>query len=313
MAPVDEVERGQILAELKRTRPAEFAVDARRRARWHREQALGAELLMDWNAAVFHWERAREGTRETEKPMPQNTPSASLEAPHSEISAESRLAYARKAAEVVEEALRSGDSRWSRVLPRPPWATSGMLDLTTNTIVLPLGAVLDAGGQDAPFRRLGSGVQVLGGTGFDVRGITSLKLTNHVSIAVGRPCVRIHFLHAASWAGLGRETLGRYTVTYEGNRAESIELRTPDDVRPYSAHRFNEVSGTIRANTLSNPRSELAWCGYGAHTSTGNSFVYLTRTTWNLPAEHRGETVKTIEVERRSARSAPLILGITVE
>jgi WD40 repeat protein len=315
MEPVDGVERGQILAELKRTRATEFA-DAPSRAHWHWEQALGAELLMDWDAAVFHWERAQAGTR-AEKPKPKKSSNADgqparLEGHPSEISAESRLAYARKASEVVEQALLSGDSRWSRILPRPPWATSGMLDLT-NTVMLPLGAVLDAGGQDAPFRRLGSGVHVLGGTGFDVRSITSLKLTDHVSIPVGRPCARIHFLHAASWAGLGRETVGRYTVTYEDNRAESIELRTPDDVRPYSAHRFNEVSETTPANTSSNPRSDLAWCGYGVHTSTGNVLVYLTRTTWNLPAERRGETIKTIEVQRRSANSAPLILGITVE
>ncbi len=58
--PVDENERARIFGERQRANPAEFTADEARLRRWHRDQATASELAMDWEAAVFHWERARE-------------------------------------------------------------------------------------------------------------------------------------------------------------------------------------------------------------------------------------------------------------
>ena len=75
--------------------------------------------------------------------------------------------------------MLQGRSRWSVILPRPPWARPEMLNLT-DFYTRPLGEPLVAGRPSTSFRWLASGVQVLGGTGFDVRGIVHLKLTNQV-------------------------------------------------------------------------------------------------------------------------------------
>ena len=74
---------------------------------------------------------------------------------------------------------------------------------------------------------------MLGGTGFDVRGIVQLKPTNQVTIPVGRVCQRLHFLQAASQAAAwSREIAAIYRVTYAGGMTESVTLRNPDDVPP---------------------------------------------------------------------------------
>ncbi len=206
----------------------------------------------------------------------------------------------------------SGQSRWSCILPRPPWATPCMLDLT-GLFTMPLGGSPRAWEQSPCFRGLANGVQLAGGIHFDVRGIVSLELTNQVLIPVGCACERLHFLHAASRAGLGRGPVGIYEVTFDGGRTARVELRTPDDVRPYSAHRFNEVSVPNRTSMLANVQSDLAWCGNVWGPANRKQYVYLTRTTWALPSERRGEVVKSIRVQRSSAESAPLLFAITVQ
>ena len=71
-----------------------------------------------------------------------------------------------------------------------------------------------------------------------MRGIIHLKLTNHVTIPVGRACQRLHFLHAASQATLNREKAGSYEVTYaSGLKAArgptQSERRAPVHLGPF--------------------------------------------------------------------------------
>jgi serine/threonine protein kinase/WD40 repeat protein len=298
IAPVDEAERTRILGELQRAHPAEFTVDNTNRWRWHREQAQAAESDMDWDAAVFHWERCQRKAESRKQ--------------KAEIPVESRLAYARRAAEEVRQAMLAGDSRWSRILPRPPWATSEMLDLH-HFYTQPLGEPLVAGRPSTSFRGLASGVQTLGGTGFDVRGIIHLKLTNHVEISIGRACKRVHFLHVASQTIFSRETAATYQVTYVGGAKAPVALRNPDEVAPFTWHRFHEVSAPSRRIVPGDVHSHLAWSGYARGPSRQKEVLYLTRATWELPEVHQGEVVKSIELQAGPAQSAPLVFAITVE
>ena len=229
-----------------------------------------------------------------------------------EISVESRLGYARQAAEVVRKALLEGRSRWSVILDRPPWATPEMLDLG-RFYTRPLGEPLVPGQPGTSFRGLASGVQVLGGTGFDVRGIIHLKLTNSVTIPLGRVCRRLHFLQAASDAVWSREIAATYHVTYAGGVTQSETLRNPEEVPPYTSDRFHEVWAPPQAKAQSGVQSEPAWAGYASGPAGQKEMLFLADSTWTLPETHRGEVVESIELRAGSGQSAPLVFALTVE
>ena len=166
---------------------------------------------------------------------------------------------------------------------------------------------LAAGRPDRSFRGLGSGVQILGGTGFDARGIIHLKLTNHVTIPINRACQRLQFLHAASQpAPWTRETVGTYVVKYASGYTHNLRLLNPDDLPPYSAHGFY-------TNSLPELKSSLVWSGTALGPQASREVLYLTRTTWELPAAQRSEIVDSLELRAGPAESAPLILAISLE
>jgi hypothetical protein len=297
-----------LFEKLRNEHPAEFAPDPARLAAWHRAQAEEAERTMAWDTAVFHWEAAVKDNG--------TTPSAesALREPQREGPLESRLAYARQAAAVHGQALLEGRSRWSVILPRQPWATAAMLDLTP-FYNRPLGEPGLEWQPAAAFRDLASGVQVLGGLGFDARGIIHLGLTNAVTIPVGRPCQRIHFLHAASQAIADlHEAVGSYRVLYANGATASTRLFNPEDVQPYCESEFQWVSALAQTTASPNLRSVLrAWSGSQPGPAGTKRPVFLTRTTWGLPQVHRGETVVSLELRAGISRSDLLVFAITVE
>ncbi len=187
-----------------------------------------------------------------------------------------------------------------------------MLDLG-KFYLLPLGEPPAAWQPGITFRRLASGVQVLGGTGFDVRGIVHLKRTNSVTIPVGRVCQRLHFLQAASRVAWSREIAATYHVTYAGGVTDSVTLRNPEEVPSYTSDRFHDVWAPPRAKVEREVQSELAWAGYTSGPARQKETLYLTHTTWELPDAHRGEVVQSIELRAGPGQSAPLVFAITVE
>ena len=256
---------------------------------------------MHWDAAVFHWERVQQGER------------SEVRSPESEIATEARLAYARQAAEKINRELKQGKSRWSVFLPRPPWAKPEMLDLGS-FYTRALGEPVSKERGAATFRSLPSGVQVLGGTGFDVRGVIQLSSTNSVTIPVGCACERVHFLHAASQPPVAvREPAGVYQVTYANGFTAVVELSNPEHVRPYSAHQFHALAPDPPTNAPPGLRSRLAWAGSSPGPEERPMDLFLTRTTWELPASQRGQIIASLKLQGGQAGSAPLIFAITVE
>jgi len=233
--------------------------------------------------------------------------------PQSAIALESRLAYARQAVEATRAAMLEGGSRWSVILPRQPWATAGMLDLG-GFYTQRLGQPLSATPPTSSFRELPSGVQTLGGIGFDVRGILQLQGTNQVTIPVNRACRRIHFLHAASNAASGsRETVGIYQAAYASGERVKVELVNPQDLPPYQPTEFSWVSKRASTNASAGLSRALAWAGCTPDLARRDQAVFLTRTTWALPAARSGEIVATLEFQAGPSSSAPLVFAITVE
>jgi hypothetical protein len=299
MTPLAEAELGRLLAELKQTQPADFAENEARRSHWHHEQAAAAELAMDWDAAVFHWECALDAN-------------SKIRNPKSEIPVESHLAYARQTADLLRQAILGGCSRWSVIPPRQPWATPDLIDLGRFNMK-PLAGPFTMK-NDAPFRELPAGVQTFGGIRFDVRGFLRINHTNPVVIRLGRSCKRIHFLHAASQPpSWNRESVGAYQVTYASGSKVAVSLRNPEDVGPHSTHDFYAVSSSVRTNATGELRSAIFWSSLAPSPGGRKKPVYLTGTSWELPAEHRGEVVKTLELRAGTADSVPLVFAVTVE
>ncbi len=229
-----------------------------------------------------------------------------------DIPVETRLSYARETAEDVRQAMLEGGSRWASVLPRPPWATPEMLDLSP-FYTRRLGEPLRSWKRGITFRGLGSGVHFLGGTGFDVRGIVDLKLTNQVTVRVGRVCRRIDFLQAASKDVWGREFAATYQVTYGSGAKRSVTLRNPEELPPYIPNRVYQAWGTLWPAGEGEIQSRPAWAGHAPGLARRKETLILTHTTWTLPAEHHGEVVESLELRAGAGESAPLVFAITIE
>jgi hypothetical protein len=314
MEPLDHEARARLFDELKKARPGEFRLDDGKRQHWHEQQAEQSERQRAWDAAAFHWEQALKLKSKFRTPKSQvHNAQPLIHNPQSAIASEFRLAYARQAAETVQAAVLEGRSRWSVILPRQPWATPGMLDLA-GLYTQPLGQALPAKQLAYAFRELPSGVQTLGGIGFDVRRVLVLQGTNQVTIPVNRPCRRIHFLHAASKEAAGsRELVGVYQATYARGERAKVELLNPQDLPPYQPTEFMWLSRETSTNVAAGLSRIPAWVGGTLDLARHGQALFLTRTTWTLPDTRNGDIVATLELRGGPSSSAPIVFAITVE
>jgi WD40 repeat protein len=314
MEPLDHEARARLFAELKKTRPGEFRLDVGKRQHWHERQAEQSERQRAWDAAAFHWEQALKLKSEIRYPISEvHNAQSAIRNPQSAIPSDFRLAYARQAAEALRVAVLEGRSRWSVILPRQPWATPEMLDLA-GLCTQPLGQARSTKQLAYAFRELPSGVQTLGGIGFDVRRILELQGTNRVTIPVNRPCLRIHFLHAASKEAAGsRELVGVYQATYARGERAKVELLNPKDLPPYQPTEFMWLSKEASTNAAAGLSRVPAWVGCIPNLARHGQALFLTRTTWTLPDARRGDVVATLELQGGPSSSAPLVFAITVE
>ena len=92
-----------------------------------------------------------------------------------------------------------------------------------------------------------------------------------------------------------------------------MTLRNPEELPPYSSDRFHEVWAPSRTKVEREVQSEPAWAGYASGPARQKEMLYLTHTTWTLPAAHRGEVVESIELRAGPGQSAPLVFAITIE
>jgi hypothetical protein len=90
-------------------------------------------------------------------------------------------------------------------------------------------------------------------------------------------------------------------------------LRNPEDVGPYATHLFYAVSPPVRTNATGDLRSAVFWSGQTPGPGARQQLVYLTGTTWELPAEHRGRVASTLELKADTGGAVPLVFAITVE
>ncbi len=167
-------ERKQLFRELAEAYPAEFSAVPGARLRWHQVHATKCEQEREWEAAVFHWERLL--SLQSQERLRGDPPGPSLlsdprkGAVRDADSLSSRLAFARRARDQEQAAVRAGRSRRSVIAPRPEWAASAMLDLSS-FYTQSLTEDVTPARRENWFRRLPGGVQTLSGIGFDVHGL----------------------------------------------------------------------------------------------------------------------------------------------
>jgi hypothetical protein len=256
--------------------------------------AVEAERAGTWDAARFHWQHVLRLAAPT-PPLP------------GEPAVEDRLQFAVDADQAVQRSIATGGTRWAVIPPRPAWMSPTLLNLE--------GHYTEALGQNvAAFRGLPVGQQVYAGTPFDVRGLIDLKKSGTVRIPLDRRCRRVHFLHAANHPTRGnREPIGFYRLRFENTPPLCLALQNPDDLPPYTPDRFHEVSECSRTNLMLHLRSELTCPPPTPGQQPEQAPVFLTRSSWDLPAALAEAIPRWLELEPGPAKSAPLVLAITLE
>ncbi|HVM47584.1 MAG TPA: tetratricopeptide repeat protein, partial [Candidatus Acidoferrum sp.] len=156
---------------------------------------------------------------------------------------------------------------------------------------------------------LRAGIQRLGGTEFDVRGLVQVSrclvaypalVTN---IPLGQVCRRIHFLDAACLAdGLpdGRQ-LGRYVVHYLNGQREEIPLIQGRDLADWWEPANEQGRPFVVAWTGTNPTSP----------NRGHRRIRLFKTTWPNPRPDVG--VHSIDFEATDEQGSPFLVALTLE
>jgi len=323
MEPVTPEARERLFRRLRGEFSPEFSLGIKAQKRWQIQQAEECEREGAWAGAVFHWERVVNLTghpvneavgrdRLSEISNRQSAVSNQLST-ISGPSAEARLAYSRQAAEEARAAIRAGRSRTSFIAPRSPWADPNLLDLGPY-YTQSLHENVAPAERDNSFGQLGSGVRVLGGVEFDVRGFVQVQAGESVRIPLNHPVRRLHFLHAAKRTErFSRQVAGTYQLTFGSGEAAAVEVLCPSDLLPYHTAPFHSRFSGSDVESSPELHTAVAWAGTNAEMESRNETLYLTRTTWELPESHQGKIIESLELQASPSGPVPLIFAITVE
>jgi serine/threonine protein kinase/WD40 repeat protein len=195
--------------------------------------------------------------------------------------------------------------------PRPPRATSNLVDLTSHYNA-PLTRPWCTPNEKNDLAALPPGVQHLGGVDFDVRGLiqlgpitpNTLAFPNQLlGISIGQACRRLHFLHAAINASSAPQgqSLGSYILHYSDGRQAELPI----------------IQGKDLADWWSQPnepdaRFTVAWTGDNPAAHAARRTLRLFKTTWENPFPD--VPVKQLDfVSDTTAAAHPFLLAITSE
>jgi hypothetical protein len=160
---------------------------------------------------------------------------------------------------------------------------------------------------------LPTGLLMLGGIDYDVRGIVQLRGKSPNSkrfparvngIKIQQRCSQLHFLHAAGFGALADEGqhLGGYVVHFATNQMQlEIPIVYGQDVR-----NWHTLAGEKPSSTLN-----VAWTGTNAVSAAAHNSIRLFSTTWvNIVPEVEIESVDFVSTTNSAA---PFLIAITAE
>ena len=155
------------------------------------------------------------------------------------------------------------------------------------------------------------GIQTFVGVQFDVGGLIQVGAPSRTGenyptevrqIAIQRACQRLHFLHAAIFAGgtPNGTRIGSYVLHYVNGRQAEVPI----------------VIGQSLADWFTQPNEEnkrftIAWTGYNAESRRQGKTIRLFKTTWENPAP--AEAIRSIDFVSAQAGPAPFLVAITAE
>jgi hypothetical protein len=273
----------QAWRQLRTSHPEEFRPKADSLVKWHRRQLLTSEVNQEWSAAAFHLQRL------------------------TELSPNDRVLQQVRARVLA-----------CQPLPRDPLLSPNLIDLTDyyNTSLAENWERQETGKNMA---ELGTGVQLLAGVKFDIRGAVRLAdregqyLDRHYplsvpGIPVAQRCRRLHFLQASEGASkIDGTRLGSYVVHYVNHQAWQIPIVYGEDLRDWY---------TQPGESDSAARAEVAWRGDNAasrrSSTTGETGgLRLYKRTWDNPVPD--VEIESIDFVLNSGPAQPFLLAITAE
>lgn len=162
---------------------------------------------------------------------------------------------------------------------------------------------------------LPAGVQQFKGVPFDVRGLIQLASDRTKSwkdsdfpravrqIKVGRPCRRLHFLHAASERPRnGKSAVGSYVIHFANQQTWEIPLVYGRDLRDWWA---------VGDEPREAKEAVIAWEGSNGAVKKLKFTIRVFKSTWTSPEPYA--EVDTIDFVSTMSGPAPFLIAITLE
>jgi hypothetical protein len=221
---------------------------------------------------------------------------------------------ARKTSDVAPP-LRTPDL--SKIPVRDPKTDSRLIDLSGKyNALLTEQWHPDANGLPSGGNHLGTlprGVQKLGGTDFDVRGVIQLTGTqaefagaafpnSQTGIKVGQKCKRLNMLHATGWRTEDGTAIGKYVLHYAGGTQAILSIVYGVDVRDW----WNSSSEPMEAKSAA-----IAWSGSNPATEATNGSLRLFKRSYDNPKADL--VIESIDFVSIQSESAPFLIAVTLE
>jgi WD40 repeat protein/predicted Ser/Thr protein kinase len=292
LVPLELNELRDAWATLRQKYPKQFAATPYEIACWHEREMEECEAGGDWDAALFHLERAL------------------VARPNDTVLAERRNELA--SALQNSAGLNPRQLGLARRIPsRDPRAQPQQVDLSAH-YNLALGDSLIGKPDGEDLGPLPTGLQSIGNVLFDIRAVVHLSgqpikdaevdLPKHIEgIKLGRKCHRLHFLQATTdWVSHGIQ-VGAYVLHYaNGEQRELPIIYGRDTGRSWGWPRLPGVRG----------EAVMAWIGSGQTSHSGNTQRVFKSTRDNPLPE-----VELVSIDFRSAMTqcAPFLIALTVE
>lgn len=166
---------------------------------------------------------------------------------------------------------------------------------------------------DNDLATLPSGLQIVDGTAFDIRGIVQLASTADARtrgfpreagpVPVGQKCQRLHFLHSAGGPEKDGTVIGEYVIRFEDGTTESVPLN-------YAENTWNWWDIPGRTAPMK-PGTTLAWRGRNPVSARSKIDVLLFHFRWENPRPEM--SIASITFRSRMTHCAPFLLAITAE
>ena len=155
------------------------------------------------------------------------------------------------------------------------------------------------------------GIQTLGGTSFDIRGIVQLSgkqaerelsvlfPEEAANITVQQKGQKVHFLHCCGWPSPKGTTIGTFVIHYRNEETRSVPIVYGVDVQDWW---MNEDGLDSKSNVV--------WTGKN-HSAPDGPSIGVCKTTWVNPLP--SIEIDHIDYESAMMNSAPFLIAITVE